>query len=159
MQRVHGYGLQPSPLYALLTIREIPDHLRKGRDTMNIFSTQGQLLRLPGGRACADALRPLFRLAKQIRLRLGRQGYLLDNYLTLFLRDQRRGFPGRRPSGNRNGRRNSKAAVSGNGWRGSRTAAPSIPENTGGIRTAKKTPCLFQEKRTNSSLLLFFSGG
>lgn len=51
---------------------------------MNIFKHRDSFYDCPDGRVGTDSLLPLFKLAKQIRLRLGRQGYLLDNYLTLF---------------------------------------------------------------------------
>lgn len=39
-----------------------------------------------------DSLPSIFRLAKQIRLRLGKQGYLLDNYLNLIFQGLDEGF-------------------------------------------------------------------
>lgn len=51
---------------------------------MNIFKHRDSFYGCPDGRSGTDSLLSLFKLAKQIRLRLGKQGYLLDNYLTLF---------------------------------------------------------------------------
>lgn len=51
---------------------------------MNIFNHRDSFYDCPDGRAGTDSLLSLFQLAKQIRLRLGRQGYLLDSYLSLF---------------------------------------------------------------------------
>lgn len=51
---------------------------------MNIFNHRDSFYDCPDGRAGTDSLLSLFKLIRQIRLRLGRQGYLLDNYLSLF---------------------------------------------------------------------------
>lgn len=51
---------------------------------MNIFKDRDSFYGCPDSRLGADSLLPLFKLAKQIRLRLGRRGYLLDHYLSLF---------------------------------------------------------------------------
>ena len=77
-------GLQPPPLHALLTIREIPDPLRKGRDTMNVFKHRDNFFGYSDSGVSIASLRSLFQLAKQIRLRLGKQGYLMDSYLSCF---------------------------------------------------------------------------
>jgi hypothetical protein len=56
----------------------------KGRDTMNIFEHKASLV---GGQEIensGDSLLALLRFAKQIRQKLGLQGYLLDSYLSLF---------------------------------------------------------------------------
>lgn len=74
-----------SPAFACaFIIREIPDHFMKGRDTMNIFEHKANLLGSQEVENSGDSLISLFRLAKQIRLKLGLQGYLLDRYLSLF---------------------------------------------------------------------------
>lgn len=77
-------GRQPPPLHAFLTIREIPDPIKKGRDTMNIFTHRDSFYGCTDSGVKRDSLLSLWGLAKQIRLRLGRQGYLLDCYLSLF---------------------------------------------------------------------------
>ncbi|MBP2660745.1 MAG: hypothetical protein H6Q69_3777 [Firmicutes bacterium] len=74
----------PPPLHALFIIREIPDHIMKGRDTMNIFEHKSCFLGKQEAEYSGDSLLSLLRLAKQIRQRLGTQGYLLDCYLSLF---------------------------------------------------------------------------
>ena len=51
---------------------------------MNIFQNRDSLFGALDSEVVNDSLLSLFRLAKQIRLRLGKQGYLLDNYLTHF---------------------------------------------------------------------------
>lgn len=51
---------------------------------MNIFKNRDSFYGCPASSSGTDSLQSLFRLTKQIRLRLGRQGYLLDNYLSLF---------------------------------------------------------------------------
>lgn len=51
---------------------------------MNIFNHRDSFYGCPDGRSGTDSLLPLFKLTKQIRLRLGRRGYLLDNYLSFF---------------------------------------------------------------------------
>ena len=53
---------------------------------MNIFQNRDNLFGCLYSEVVSDSLLSLFRLAKQIQLRLGKQGYLLDNYLTHFLR-------------------------------------------------------------------------
>ncbi|WP_318063858.1 hypothetical protein [Clostridium boliviensis] len=56
----------------------------KGRDTMNIFEHKSSFLGRQEVDYSGDSLLSLLRLAKQIRQRLGTQGYLLDCYLSLF---------------------------------------------------------------------------
>lgn len=51
---------------------------------MNIFKHRDSFYGCPNGGAYTDSLLSLFKLAKDIRLRLGKQGYLLDSYLSLF---------------------------------------------------------------------------
>jgi hypothetical protein len=65
-------------------IREIPDHFQKGRDQMNIFEHRISFFGNFDGEVTGDSLLSLFQLAKQIRQRMGKQGYLLDCYLSLF---------------------------------------------------------------------------
>lgn len=50
---------------------------------MNIFKTRDSFFGCLSSGVTEDSLLSLFKLAKQIRLRLGRQGYLLDCYLSL----------------------------------------------------------------------------
>lgn len=50
---------------------------------MNIFKHRDSFLGCLNSSAAEDSLLPLFQLAKQIKLRLGKQGYLLDCYLSL----------------------------------------------------------------------------
>jgi len=52
---------------------------------MNIFKHRDSFFSCLDSRVTEDSLLSLFRLAKQIRLRLGKQGYLLDCYLSLIL--------------------------------------------------------------------------
>jgi hypothetical protein len=81
---VHGYrDGSPTPLHALLTIREIPDYFQKGRDQMNIFEHRSSFFGSLTGEVTDDSLLSLFKMAKQIRQRMGKQGYLLDCYLSL----------------------------------------------------------------------------
>lgn len=81
---MHGnWSLWLPPLHALLTIREIPDPLMKGRDTMNIFKNSDSFFGCLDSGSTEDSLLSLFKLAKQIRQRMGKQGYLLDCYLSL----------------------------------------------------------------------------
>ena len=49
---------------------------------MNMFQNLDGLFGCLDSEVTNDSLLSLFRLAKQIRLRLGRQGYLLDCYLS-----------------------------------------------------------------------------
>ncbi len=51
---------------------------------MNIFKHRDSFFGCLDSGAAEDSLLSLFKLAKQIRLRLGRQGYLLDCYLSSF---------------------------------------------------------------------------
>ena len=51
---------------------------------MNIFQNRDSLFGCLDSEVTNNSLLSLFRLAKQIRLRLGKQGDLLDNYLTHF---------------------------------------------------------------------------
>jgi hypothetical protein len=55
----------------------------KGRDDMNIFKHRDCFFGCLNSGDAEDSLLSLFRLAKQIKLRLGKQGYLLDCYLSL----------------------------------------------------------------------------
>ena len=123
---------------------------------MNIFQHRGSFYGCPEDGACADALRPLFRLAKQIRLRLGRQGYLLDNYLTLFFEGISAGV-------------SQDAALQGTEMGGEiqkllyqvmdgAEAGQQHPlyQRIREVYEQQKDALSFQEKRTNSSLLLFF---
>lgn len=50
---------------------------------MNMFQNLDGLFGCLDSEVTNDSLLSLFRLAKQIRLRLGKQGYLLDCYLSL----------------------------------------------------------------------------
>lgn len=50
---------------------------------MNIFKTRDSFFGCLNSGAAEDSLLSLFKLAKQIRQRLGRRGYLLDCYLSL----------------------------------------------------------------------------
>lgn len=77
-------GLLSPPLYALLIIREIPDPIKKGRDKMNIFTNKDSFYGCLNNILAKDSLLSLFKLAMQIRIKLDRQGYLLDYYLSLF---------------------------------------------------------------------------
>ncbi len=70
-------------MHALLKIREIPDPIMKGRDNMNIFQNKDSFFGCPDSGLTEDSLLSIFRLAKQIRLRLGKQGYLPDHYLSM----------------------------------------------------------------------------
>ena len=51
---------------------------------MNIFEHRDSFFGSPDTEIVDGSLTALFQLAKQIRFRLGRQGYLLDGYLSLF---------------------------------------------------------------------------
>lgn len=75
-------GLIFRPLHALLKIREIPDPLMKGRDIMNIFQHRDSFLGCLDRESSEDSFLSLFKLAKQIHQRLGKQSYLLDCYLS-----------------------------------------------------------------------------
>lgn len=55
----------------------------KGQDYMNIFEQKESFLGCMDRSITEDSLLSIFRLAKQIKLRLGKKGYLLDNYLSL----------------------------------------------------------------------------
>lgn len=50
---------------------------------MNIFHHTDSFFSCPGSGVTEDSLLSIFKLAKQIRLRLGKQGYLLDHYLSM----------------------------------------------------------------------------
>lgn len=50
---------------------------------MNIFHHTDSFFSCPGSGVTEDSLLSIFKLAKQIRLRLGKQGYLLDHYLSI----------------------------------------------------------------------------
>lgn len=78
-------GLISPPLHALLKIREIPDPLMKGRDDMNIYETQTGFSEGFNPTSAEGTLLSLLTMARDIRLKLGRQGYLLDSYFSLFL--------------------------------------------------------------------------
>jgi len=52
---------------------------------MNIFQNEDSFIGCLDSSITEDSLVSIFRLAKQIQLRLGKQGYLLDCYLSLFL--------------------------------------------------------------------------
>lgn len=52
---------------------------------MNMFQNRDRFLGCLNNSVTEDSLLAIFRLAKRIRLRLDKQGYLLDCYLTLFL--------------------------------------------------------------------------
>ena len=77
-----GKGLMPSPLHTLFDDTGNSRPFMKGRDDMNIFQNRDSLFGCLDSEVVSDSLLSLFRLAKQIRLRLGKQGYLLDNYLS-----------------------------------------------------------------------------
>ena len=51
---------------------------------MNIFKTTGDILGCRDGDLAECSLHSFFTLAKQVRMQLGKRGYLLDNYLSLF---------------------------------------------------------------------------
>lgn len=70
-------------MHTLLKIREIPDSIMKGRDNMNIFQNKDSFFGCLDSGLTEDSLLSIFKLAKQIRLRLGKQGYLLDHYLSM----------------------------------------------------------------------------
>ena len=55
----------------------------KGRDDMNIFQNKDSFFGCPDCELTEDSLLSIFRLARQIRLRFGKQGYLLEHYLSL----------------------------------------------------------------------------
>ncbi|MCB7304100.1 hypothetical protein [Bariatricus massiliensis] len=50
---------------------------------MNIFHHTDSFFSCPDSRVTEDSLLSIFKLAKQIRLQLGKQGYLLDHYLSM----------------------------------------------------------------------------
>lgn len=50
---------------------------------MNIFQNKNSFFGCPDSGLTEDSLLSIFKLAKQIRLRLGRQEYLLDHYLSM----------------------------------------------------------------------------
>lgn len=50
---------------------------------MNIFHHTDSFFSCPDNGVTEDSLLSIFKLAKQIRLRLGKQGYLLDHYLSM----------------------------------------------------------------------------
>lgn len=50
---------------------------------MNIFHHTDSFFSCPDSGVTEDSLLSIFKLAKQIRLRLGKQGYLLDHYLSM----------------------------------------------------------------------------
>lgn len=74
-----------TPLHAFLNIRGIPDHIEKGRDIMNIFEKRESFLGCFEQEHTKNSIQNLFKLANEIRTKLGRQGYLLDSYLSLVL--------------------------------------------------------------------------
>lgn len=55
----------------------------KGRDDMNIFQNKDSFFGGLDSGVAEDSLLSIFKPAQQIRLRLGRQGYLLDHYLSM----------------------------------------------------------------------------
>ena len=55
----------------------------KGRDDMNIFQSKDSFFDCLDSGVTEDSLLSIFKLAKQIRLRLGKQGYLLGHYLSM----------------------------------------------------------------------------
>ena len=57
----------------------------KGRDTMNIFESNEGFSGRFDPHCAGSTLQSLFVLAGDIRVKLGKQGYLLDSYLSLFL--------------------------------------------------------------------------
>lgn len=56
----------------------------KGRDDMNIFQTHNEFAGRFDPDSTGSSLLSLLTIAQNIRRKLGRQGYLLDNYLSLF---------------------------------------------------------------------------
>ena len=70
-------------MHTLLKIRAIPDPIMNGRDDMNIFQNKDSFFGCPDCELTEDSLLSIFRLARQIRLRFGKQGYLLEHYLSL----------------------------------------------------------------------------
>jgi len=52
---------------------------------MNIFNKESVFLGEHPFEALADATKEIFKLAKEIKISLGEQGYLLDNYLSMVL--------------------------------------------------------------------------
>ena len=84
-KRVHGNrDKQSPPLHTLFILWEIPDYNRKGRDKMNIFKNKEDFFGSIENDVTDGTLLSLFQLAKQIKNRLGKQGYLLDCYLSIF---------------------------------------------------------------------------
>ncbi len=57
----------------------------KGRDHMNIFENRDNLIGAFEPERTKNSVQNLFKLAKEIRDRLGKQGYLLDSYLSFVL--------------------------------------------------------------------------
>lgn len=52
---------------------------------MNIFENRSSIVGSLEPERISDSLKNLFTLAKEIRIKLGKQGYLIDNYLSLVL--------------------------------------------------------------------------
>ena len=51
---------------------------------MNIFKTTGDILGTHDKKTADSSLSSFYGFARQIRMQLGKRGYLLDNYLSLF---------------------------------------------------------------------------
>ena len=74
-----------APLHASLNIRGVPDHTMKGRDIMNMFEKRNNILGHFDPECTKNSVQNLFKLASDIRKKLGKQGYLVDSYLSLIL--------------------------------------------------------------------------
>lgn len=73
---------QYAPAFACaFTVREIPDPILKGRVHMNIFE---KATGITGSFESGSSLASLLAQAQEIRLKLGKRGYLLDSYLAMF---------------------------------------------------------------------------
>ncbi len=74
-----------APLHASLNIRGVPDHTMKGRDIMNMFEKRNNILGHFDPECTKNSVQNLIKLASDIRKKLGKQGYLIDSYLSLIL--------------------------------------------------------------------------
>lgn len=82
MHRVMG---QTVPAYACAFYPTgNPDPKKKGWDYMNIFSTNEWITGPFNPDSLKDSLQAVFTLANRIREKLGRKGYLVDSYLSIF---------------------------------------------------------------------------
>jgi hypothetical protein len=62
-------------------IKGIPDHILKGRDVMNLSENRQDFFGYFDPQKLKDSTLKIFRIALDIRRRLGGQGHLLDDYL------------------------------------------------------------------------------